>query len=108
MKTRNIELLRVWEKNVSISFDKKAATYEIRVRARKSLIAGVEKVGGLVIGEMPPGTDWDLNMCKLSIHVWELSTKHFWSYFCIGFVRRGNYSKPLFSEGGKINQAIIQ
>ena len=61
--------------NVSISFDKKAATYEIR--ARKSLIAGVEKVGGLVIGEMPPGTDWDLNMCKLSIHVWELSTKHF-------------------------------
>ena len=33
--------------------------------------------GGVVIGEMPPGTDWDLNMCKLSIHVWELSTKHF-------------------------------
>ena len=30
--------------NVSISFDKKAATYKIR--ARKSLIAGVEEVGG--------------------------------------------------------------
>ena len=44
--------------NVSISFDKKAATYKIR--ARKSLIAGVEEVGGLVIGEMPPGTDWTL------------------------------------------------
>ena len=58
MKTRNIELLRVWEKNVSISFDKKAATYEIW--ARESLIAAVaEKGGDLVIGGMPPKRDWD-------------------------------------------------
>ena len=40
---------------VSISFDKKAATYEIW-----ELIAAVaEKGGGLVIGEMPPKRDWD-------------------------------------------------
>ena len=41
--------------DVSISFDKKAATYEIW--ARELLIA--EKGGGLVIGEMPPKRDWD-------------------------------------------------
>ena len=42
--------------DVSISFDKKAATYEIWAL----LIAAVaEKWGGLVIGEMPPNRDWD-------------------------------------------------
>lgn len=44
--------------DVRISFDKKAATYEIW--ARESLIAAVaEKGGGLVIGGMPPKRDWD-------------------------------------------------
>ena len=49
---------RMSSADVSISFDKKAATYEIW--ARESLIAAVaEKGGGLVIGGMPPKRDWD-------------------------------------------------
>ena len=45
--------------DVSISFDKKAATYEIWALLILLIAAVAEKGGGLVIGEMPPKRDWD-------------------------------------------------